>query len=313
MRRDHYVPQFILRYFRKDSRGKVYFAEKAQTGIRLKPIKDLFFQDHGERILATPPKLKQDGAVATLASEPEWTEFAANAIKALEDKWARAIRGLIKWTNSLDANQTSPPKMVIDVQRGPDKQEEWVELVADYCLRTMVRSEETGNELWNRVRESEERDLENLIESQLGTKLPASKKLREVFRQHNRAQTRTGSLLDANHMFHKHNSEVTIGIWRISDESRFIIGSRGGCYVEQGRIRMFLFPITPKVAINLLSRREANQMFGAYIQSVNPRTVIVHNISGRTGISARVVNKAMWLSCESVVGRERYDLEEAMR
>ena len=307
------MPQFILKNFRRDRLGKVYFAEKGTTGIRLKPVKDIFFQDHGERILAKPPKLKQEGAIATLESEPEWTEFAGDALQNNEDKWARALRGLIAWSNGFDDSQPIPQGGAIEVKRGPDKQEEWVEQVADYCLRTMFRSEEIGHELWDKVQENEDEDLEKLIEDQLGKKLPASKELRELVRQHNRSQTRTGVLVDQRGIFDRHNLEMTIAIWRITDGSRFIIGSRGGCWVEHQGIRVFMFPVDPKIAVNLLSRKEANRIFGTNIQLGNPRVVIAHNIPGRTGITAWIVNKTMWSVCDSVAGCQRMDIEYAQR
>ena len=307
MRRDHYVPQFIIARFRDTSLGKVYFAKKGHAEIRLTPIKDIFFQDHGERILAKPPKLEQRGETAILAGEPEWTEVAAEAIKKLEDQWARAIKGMIRWTTDLDIRRNS----FVKVGCGPRKQDEWVQAMADYCLRTMFRSEEVGHELWRRRQEGEERDLQEHIKKELGIYLRPSDQLREVYRQHNRARARTGALTDD--IFRKRNPEFTIAIWRIVDNSRFIIGSRGGCWVESGDLRALLFPVDPKIAISLVGREQVNSIFGRGLQLGDPRTVVHYDIPGKTGIAARKMNDAMWSSCNAVAGFARKDIEEAIR
>ena len=312
MRRDHYVPKFILRRFRKLSRGKVYFAKKGEAAIRLMPVKDIFFQDHGERILAKPPRLEQQGERAILASEPEWTEYASETLQKLEDKWARAIKGMISWTKNLDSTRAVQNIGFIEVKRGPDKQEEWVQEVADYCLRTMFRSEEVGQELWGRRQENEDRDLQNWIERELVKNLTPSGELRNLYRQHNRAKTRTGALIDEKDIFRERNSDFTIGIWRILDNTRFIIGSRGGCRVKHGDIKAYVFPVDPKIAVSLLGRREAHAIFGENGQIGTPRIVIKHDIPGKTGITATIVNKAIWSSCEAVAGLERKDVEEAV-
>ena len=310
MRRDHYVPRFILNRFRKISRGKVYVAEKGETEIRLVPVRDIFFQDHGERILAKPPRLKQQGETAILASEPEWTEYASEALQKLEDKWARAIKGMINWSKNLDNNQTIPG--LIEVKCGADEQEEWVQGVVDYCLRTMFRSEEVGDELWGRRLENEEQDLRRWIEKELGQCLTPSDELLNVYQQHNRAKTRTGALVDEQGIFRQRNPEFTIAIWRIVDNTRFIIGSRGGCRAEHGDHKAFLFPVDPKIAVSLAGRRQVNEIFGDVL-SGNPRIVMKYDIPGRTGITARIVNKSMWSSCNAVAGLERRDVEEAIR
>lgn len=307
VRRDHYVPQFIIARFRDSSLGKVYFAKKGNTAVRLTPIKDIFFQDHGERILAEPPKLKQWGETAILAGEPEWTEVAAEAIKKLEDQWARAIKGMIRWTTDLDIRRDS----FVNVRCGPPRQDDWVQTMADYCLRTMFRSEEVGHELWRRRREGEERDLREHIKKELGIYLRPSDQLQEVYRQHNRARARTGALTDD--IFRKRNPEFTIAIWRIVDNSRFIIGSRGGCWVESEDLRALLFPVDPKIAISLVGRKQVNSIFGSGLQLGDPRTVVHCDIPGKTGITTRQVNDAMWSSCNAVAGFARKDIEEAIR
>ena len=222
MRRDHYIPQFILRRFRNPSRGKTYFAEKGEAGVRLMPIKDIFFQDHGERILAKPPRLEQQGERAILASEPEWTEYASETLLKLEDKWARAIKGMISWIKNLDNTQAIHNIGLIEVKRGSDKQEEWVQEVADYCLRTMFRSEEVGEELWGRRQEGEERDLKYWIERELGKDLTPSDELLNLYRQHNRARTRTGALVDEKDIFRKRNLDLPSEygeLWTTQDSS----------------------------------------------------------------------------------------------
>ena len=306
LRRDHYIPQFILKGFRKPARGKVHFAEKGNAVIRLMPVRDIFFQDHGERVLAKPPKLRQRGETAILASEPEWTEVTAEALQKLENEWARAIKGMIKWVKKLDTNRTR----FVAVKCGPHKQEEWVQAIVDYCLRTMFRSEEAGHELWRRLQESEERDLQEWIETELGKSLTPSDELLYVYQRHNRAQT--GALADE--IFRKRNPEFTVTAWRIVDNSRFIIGSRGGCWVERGELRVFLFPVDPKVAVSLQGKEQVNHILGGNIQLGNSGTVVHHDIPGETGITARMVNEAMWSSCNAVaVGLERRDIEELMR
>ena len=313
MRRDHYVPRFILNRFRMISQGKVYFAEKGEGEVRLAPVRDIFYQDHGERTLAKPPRLRQRGGTAILASAPEWTESASEALQKREDKWARAIRGMIKWSKNLDNSQTIPKLGFIEVKRGPDRQEEWVQEVVDYCLRTMFRSEEVGDELWGRRQGNEEQDLRKWIEKELGKCLTASDELLNVYRQHNRAKTRTGALVDEQGIFGQRNPEFTIAIWRIVDNTRFIIGSRGGCWVEHGDQKVFLFPVDPKIAVSLAGRRQANEIVGRNVLSGNPRIVMKHDIPGRTGITARIVNKSMWSSCNAVAGLEKRDVEEAIR
>ena len=312
MRRDHYVPKFILRRFQKVSRGKVYFAEKGEAAIRLMPVKDIFFQDHGERILARPPKIKQQGERAILASEPEWTESASEALQKLENNWARAITGMISWTKNLENSRATHNIGLIEVKRGPNRQEEWVQDVVDYCLRAMFRSEEVGQELWDKRQESEEQYLHNWIERELGKRLTPSEELQNLYRQHNRSKTRTGALTDLEGVFRKRNSEFTVGIWRIVDNTRFIIGSKGGCRVEQEELNVHLFPVDPKLAVSLFGRREANAIFGENIKMGNPRTIVKHDIPGKSGIMAKTVNMAMWSYCAAVAGVERKDVEEAV-
>ncbi len=285
----------------------MHFAEKDDAVIRLMPVRDIFFQDHGERVLAKPPKLMQQGEKALLASEPEWTEVTAEALQKLENEWARAIKGMIKWVKKLDTNRSR----FVAVKCGPHKQEEWVQAVADYCLRTMFRSEEAGHELWRRRQESEERNLQEWIEKELGKSLTPSDELLYVYRQHNRASARTGALADE--IFRKRNPEFTVTAWRIVDNSRFIIGSRGGCWVERGELRAFLFPVDPKIAVSLQGREQANHIFGGNIPLRNSATVVHHDIPGKMGITARMVNEAMWSSCNAVVGLERRDIEEVLR
>ena len=313
LRRDHAIPQFILKEFRPKNQGRTYFAERGVEGVRLKPVKDIFFEDHGERLLAREPVLMQVGGVATLASEPAWTEVPAEKLKKLENRWAHAIRGIVRWNTSVERDSQSPGSGFIEVKRGPDEQEDWVPLVADYCLRTMFRSGEAAKELWERYRENEERDLAHLIERQLGKKLTPSPELRELIRKHNRAQTVTGALADDDGIFSRHNLAVTIAVWRAGKDENFIIGSRGGCWVEHEGLRELIFPVHPKIGISIASREAVSRLFPGKVQAYNPGAIIGHNMPGRTGLSARMVNRAMWASCESVAGITRGDIEHAMR
>ena len=312
MPRDHWIPRLVLRQFRSKELGKTYFAERGTPGVRLKPIKDIFFEHQSERVLAREPELKQLGDFATLSSDPVWTEFPAELLKRLEDRWARAIRGMVNWAMSQERNSPLAGSAFVEVKRGPNRQEDWVPLVADYCLRTMFRSGEAAQELWERYRKTEDQDLANLIERQLGKKLPPTPELRRVIQRHNRAQVMTGVFAGGGGMFARHNRAVTIAMWRASRNEHFIIGSRGGCWVEHEGSRYYLFPIHPKIAVSIVSRDEANRMLPAAVQATNPRTVLVHNLPGRSGISARVVNKAMWARCESVAGIRRIDVEQAV-
>ena len=149
------------------------------------------------------------------------------------------------------------------------------------------------------------------IKRELGIDLTPSDELLNLYRQHNRARTRTGALVDEKDIFRKRNLDFTIGIWRIVDNTRFIIGSRGGCRVEHGDLNVHLFPVDPKIAVSLVGRSEANEFLGGNVQMGNPRIVIKHDIPGKTGISARIVNKAMWSGCDAVAGLKRKDVEEA--
>ena len=313
LRRDHYVPQFILKEFRTKNLEKTYYAEKGDERIRLKPVRDIFFEDDSERVLAREPKLKQEGDIATLASEPEWAEFPAERLKRLENRWAHAIRGIVSWNTSVERNSQITGSGFVEVKRGPDEQEDWVPLVADYCLRTMFRSGQAAQELWERYRENEERDLKELIERQLGKKLSASPELRQLVRKHNRAQTAPGALADDAGMFARHNLAVSIAVWRASKDENFIIGNRGGCWVEHEGLRDLIFPVHPKIGVGIISREAVNRLFPRKVQAYNPRSVIVHNMPGRTGITVRAMNMATWASCECVAGIRRSDVERAMR
>ena len=312
MRRDHCIPQFVLRAFRSKRLGKTYFAETGQPGVRLKPIKDIFFEDHGERLLAKEPELKQMGDFATLASDPVWTDLPAELLQRLEDRWARAVRGIVKWNESQERSSPRAESALVDVKRGPDKQEDWVPLVADYCIRTMFRSGEAARQLWERYRENEERDLANLIERQLGKRLLPTPELRKLIQDHNRARVMTGAFDDDGGMFARHNRAVTIAVWRALRCEHFIIGSRGGCWVEHEGLRYFLFPVHRNIAVSIVSRDAVNRQFPRLVRVSNPRTVLVHNMPGRSGMSVRVVNKAMWASCHSVAGIRRSDVEQAL-
>ena len=312
MSKDHYVPRFILKRFQKSRFGKVYYTSKEADRIRLKPVKDIFKEDDGERILATPPNLREDRGFATLDGEPQWTEVAAEKLQLLEDSWARAIRGLIEWDDKHNDTARRAYERVVNVQRGPINQNKWVAQAADYCMRTLIRSKESGNELWNRYAQSEERDLEVFIERQLEKKLRPSAELRRIFQQDNRARTRTGALADGTHLFRRHNLQVTVGIWRTTDNTRFIIGSRGGCLVEHESLKVFLFPIAPRVALSLQSRDSVNSVVGLPYVTGDERIVTVHRIPGVSGITAKKVNEAMWSACDAVAGLERRDIEAAI-
>ena len=91
-----------------------------------------------------------------------------------------------------------------------------------------------------------------------------------------------------------------------------VLGSRGGCWVEQEGLWHFLFPIHPDIAVSIVSRDEANRLLPGPVQASNPRIVLMHNMPGRTGMSVRAVNKAMWARCESVAGIRRSDVEQAV-
>ena len=313
LRRDHYVPQFILKEFRKRHLGKAYFAEKGTERIWLKPVRDMFFEDHGERLLAREPELMQVGEFAALAREPEWTDGPAERLKKHENRWARAIRGIVNWNVSVERKLQKTASGVIEVNRGPEEQDDWVPLVADYCLRTMFRSGEAAKELWERYRESEDSDLAELIERQLGKNLIPSPELRELVRKHNRAQIVTGALGDDEGIFARHNFAVTIAVWRAGNDENFIIGTRGGCWADHEAGREFIFPVHPRIGISIASREAVNRRFPKEVQAYNPRVVIGHDMPGRTGLTARMVNKAMWASCDSVASISRIDVERAMK
>ena len=74
-----------------------------------------------------------------------------------------------------------------------------------------------------------------------------------------------------------------------------------------------MFPVDPKIAVSLVERRQANEIFGRNVLLGNPRIAIKHDIPGRTGISARIANESMWSSCNAVAGLERQDVEETIR
>ena len=101
----------------------MYFAEKGTTGIATKARQGYFLPGSWRKDpCVNRQSLKQEGAIATLESEPEWTEFAGDALQNNEDKWARALRGLIAWSNGFDDSQPIPQGGAIEVKRGPDKQ-----------------------------------------------------------------------------------------------------------------------------------------------------------------------------------------------
>ena len=63
MRRDHYVPQFILKSFPKRTYfGKVYFAKKGTTGIRLRGRQEYILPGPWRKDpCRKPPTVKEEG------------------------------------------------------------------------------------------------------------------------------------------------------------------------------------------------------------------------------------------------------------
>ena len=71
----------------------------------------------------------------------------------------------------------------------------------------------------------------------------ANVELRDLVRKHNRAKTVTGALADDEGILAKHNLAVTIAVGRAGKDENFIIGSKGGCWVELEGLREFIFPV----------------------------------------------------------------------
>ena len=98
-RSDHYVPQFILRRFRPQGRGKLFYAEKHAREFTTRGVRRTFCELDGDLLLKGPPAIRQKGDRAVLAEPPEYTTGLRERLGQLEYRWAPAIKRLVETVN----------------------------------------------------------------------------------------------------------------------------------------------------------------------------------------------------------------------
>ena len=95
-RSDHYVPQFILRRFRPQGRGRLFYAEKHAREFTTRGVRRTFCELDGDLLLKGPPAIRQKGDRAVLAEPPEYTTGLRERLGQLEYRWAPAIKRLVE-------------------------------------------------------------------------------------------------------------------------------------------------------------------------------------------------------------------------
>ena len=123
------------------------------------------------------------------------------------------------------------PSDIVRIALAPPKHAQWSASGKHYCIRQRYRSPDVGDELWSGMLEDEERNLHAWIRTTLGQDLEPDNELRAVWRKHNRHTIRTGAEAEIEGFFDDVDSSFVLTTWFVTDDSRFIVGSKGGVLV----------------------------------------------------------------------------------
>lgn len=310
-RRDHYVPQFILKRFRPHGTGRLHYLEKGAQKIETRGVRRIFCELDGDLLLKGPPAIKQKGRLAVLAEPPEYTTGIRDDLSRRERRWAPAIRRLV--ATSLQENLKHPQlSSIVPAIRAPNGFDDWTALAKDYCIRQMMRSPDAGNELWAKMMDTEAQDLRAWIRTVLGQALEPSDELSKIWRQHNRHKIRTGAEADAEGLWNDVDSVFILTTWVISDDSQFVIGSKGGVWVGTQAEELWICPVDPRVAIGIEGRRISAQAMGIPELIGQNNNFTKGYVLPREDLTVQGINRASLEQCQAVAARRLQDIEEAV-
>ena len=170
----------------------------------------------------------------------------------------------------------------------------------------MFRSPDAGNELWSRRLEGEEQELRAWIRSTLDQSLEPSDELRALWQDHNRHRYRTGAEPEAEGLWNDVDATIVLTTWCIMDDSRFILGSKGGVWVDRSGEEVWICPVDPRVALGIEGLR-------ANVQWLGPGGNERHHFTKgyflpRDDLTVEDINRASWAQCRSVAGTRRHDV-----
>ena len=306
-RSDHYVPQFILRRFRPQGRGKLFYAEKHAREFTTRGVRRTFCELDGDLLLKGPPAIRQKGDRAVLAEPPEYTTGLRERLGQLEYRWAPAIKRLVE-TVYRQHRHHARQSAITRLDRAPPEHARWCAHGKDYCMRQMNRSPDAGNELWARMLDEEEQDLRAWIRSTLGRALEPTDELRTLWREHNRHKIRTGAEPEVEGLFDDVDAAFLLTTYFITDDSRFILGSRGGVWFDRHGERLWICPVDPRVALGIEGRRVNAEALGL------PADAGYHFAKGyllpRDDLAVADINRASWNQCRAVAALRLRDLQE---
>lgn len=306
-RSDHYVPQFILRSFRPEGKGKLFYAERHAQEFTTRGVRRIFTESDGDLLLKGPPGIRQEGDRAVLSEPPEFTTGLRERLSQLECLWAPAIRRLVKTVYWQHRHHARPSAITL-LGRAPTEHARWCALAKDYCVRQMNRSPDAGNEFWARMLDEEEQGLYSWIRSVLGRTLEPSDELRTLWREHNRHIIRTGAEPEVEGFFDDVDAAFLLSTYFITDDSRFILGSRGGVWFDRHGERLWICPVDPRVALGIEGRRVNTEALGL------PADAGYHFAKSyllpRDDLAVADINRASWNQCHAVAALRLCDLEE---
>ena len=306
-RNDHYVPQFILRRFRPKGKSRLFYAEKGTSEITTRGVRRTFCELDGDLLLKGPPVITRKGDYAILAEPSEYTAGLRERLSQLEYRWAPAIKRLVETVyqqHRYHARQSA----ITRVERAPPKHAQWCAHGKDYCIRQMIRSPDAGNELWSQMLETEEEELRDWIGITMGRKLKPSDELRAVWREHNRHRIRTGAEAEIEGLWDDVDASLLLATYFITDDSRFILGSRGGVWLNRHGQNLWMCPVDPRVAIGIEGRRVNAEALGL---PADPGYHFAKSyLLPRDDLTVAYINHASWDQCRAIAALRLRDLEE---
>ena len=114
-RSDHYVPQFILRRFRPQGRGRLFYAEKHAREFTTRGVRRTFCELDGDLLLKGPPAIRQKGDRAwpglpnTPRGSASTSVSSSTAGRPRSSAWSKRSSGSIAITH---AKASSPGSTV---------------------------------------------------------------------------------------------------------------------------------------------------------------------------------------------------------
>lgn len=288
---------------------KLFYREKGAVRTVRRSPRRVFRERDGELLLRGPPAIREEGGKAVLAAPPVYTAGVRERLTQLESLWAPAIAHLVDTVFDQHATRRRVGA-VVPVHLVSPEHSAWAALCKDYCVRQMWRSPDAGNDLLSRHVEAEEQDLRAWVESVLGPGIEPSHEVRMLWRQHNRHKIRTGAEADAEGLWDDTDSVIVLTTWFVQDDSRFVLGSRGGVWVEGSDGPLWICPVHPRVALGVEGRVANARALGL------PSGARDHFAKGyvlpRDGLTTRDVNRASWEQCGAVVAVRGRDIAELL-